>query len=114
MSYYGLNKIKKLEVKLTSIVCPFKGFISMKVKAIKTQEVCKLDLKVKVILMETLHFRNCIYSKSWSLFSQIQSHVAQDLKLQLLDRLSKVKYFSHQSDGGTDSGNTKEELFFIQ
>ena len=39
-------------------------------------------------------------------------YIAQDLKLQLLDSLSN--YFSIQSDGSTDSGNTEEELFFIQ
>ena len=34
-------KIKQ-EVKLSSVVCPYEGFKSMGVKAIKTQEMCKL------------------------------------------------------------------------
>ena len=48
--------------------------------------------------------------------SMFVHYIAQDLKLQLLDSLSKVKYFSIQSDGSTytDSGNTEEELFLIQ
>ena len=33
------SKIIKQEVKLSSVVCPFEGFKSMGVKAIKTQEV---------------------------------------------------------------------------
>ena len=36
------SKIIKQEVKLSSVVCPYEGFKSMGVKAIKTQEMCKL------------------------------------------------------------------------
>ena len=36
------SKIIKQEVKLSSVVCPYEGFNSMGVKAIKTQEMCKL------------------------------------------------------------------------
>ena len=36
------SKIIKQEVKLFSVVCPYEGFKSMGVKAIKTQEMCKL------------------------------------------------------------------------
>ena len=36
------SKIIKQEVKLSSIVCPFKGFKSMGIKAIKTQKECEL------------------------------------------------------------------------
>ena len=36
------SKIIKQEVKLSSVGCPFEGFESMGVKAIKPQEVCKL------------------------------------------------------------------------
>ena len=36
------SKIKKQEMKLSRVVRPFKGFNSMGVKAIKTQEMCKL------------------------------------------------------------------------
>ena len=32
----------KQEVKLSSVVCPYEGFKSIGVKAIKTQEMCKL------------------------------------------------------------------------
>ena len=49
MSYVKLRtyvstqrKIIKQEVKLSSVVCPYEGFKSMGVKAIKTQEMCKL------------------------------------------------------------------------
>ena len=35
-------KFIKQEVKLSSVVCPLEGFKGMGVKAIKTQEVCKL------------------------------------------------------------------------
>ena len=38
---YGLTIIKQ-EVKLSSVVCPYEGFKSMGVKAIITQEMCKL------------------------------------------------------------------------
>ena len=41
-------------------------------------------------------------------------YIAQDLKLQLLYSLSKVKYFSIQSDGSTDSGKNEEKDFFIK
>ena len=36
------SKIIKQEVKLSSVVCPYGGFKSMGVKAIETQEMCKL------------------------------------------------------------------------
>ena len=36
------SKIIKQEVKLSSVVCPYGGFKSMGVKAIKTKEMCKL------------------------------------------------------------------------
>ena len=36
------SKVIKQEVKLSSVVCPYEGFKSMGVKAIKTQEMCKL------------------------------------------------------------------------
>ena len=36
------SKIIKQEVKLSSVVYPYGGFKSMGVKAIKTQEMCKL------------------------------------------------------------------------
>ena len=36
------SKIIKQEVKLSSVVYQFKGFISMGIKDIKTQELCKL------------------------------------------------------------------------
>ena len=36
------SKIIKQEVKFSSVVCPYEGFNSMGVKAIKTQEMCKL------------------------------------------------------------------------
>ena len=35
-------KIIKQEVKLSSMVCQFEGFKSMGVKAVKTQDMCKL------------------------------------------------------------------------
>ena len=34
--------IIKQEVKLSRVVCPYGGFESMRVKVIKTQEMCKL------------------------------------------------------------------------
>lgn len=37
--------------------------------------------------------------------------IAQDLKMQLHDALSKAKFFSIQMDGSTDSANKEEELF---
>ena len=37
-----VSKIIKQEVMLSSVVCPIKGFKSMGVKVIKTQEVCEL------------------------------------------------------------------------
>ena len=36
------SKIIKQEMKLSSVVCPYEGFKSMGVKAIKTQEMCML------------------------------------------------------------------------
>ena len=36
------SKSIKQEVKLSSMVCPYEGFKSMGVKAIKSQEMCKL------------------------------------------------------------------------
>ena len=36
------SKIIKQEVKLSSVVCPYERFKSMGVKAIKTQEMCKI------------------------------------------------------------------------
>ena len=38
-------------------------------------------------------------------------YVAKDQRLQLVDILSKAKYFSIQIDGSTDSANVKEEVF---
>ena len=39
---YSWSKIIKQEVKLSNLVCPYGGFKSMGVKAIITQEMCKL------------------------------------------------------------------------
>ena len=36
------SKIIKQEVKLSRVVCPYEGFKSIRVKVIKTQEMCKL------------------------------------------------------------------------
>ena len=36
------NTTIRQEVKLSSVVCPFKWFKSIGVKAIKTKELCKL------------------------------------------------------------------------
>ena len=41
--------------------------------------------------------------KNYKVCPMFVHYVAQDLKLQLLDRLSKVKCFIIQSDGSTDS-----------
>ena len=46
-----MSKIIKQEVKLSDVVCPFEGFKSMGVKAVKTQEVCSYDIKVRFIIM---------------------------------------------------------------
>lgn len=40
-------------------------------------------------------------------------YIAEDQKLQLLGKLSKVKFFSIQSDASTDSGNIEDELFLV-
>ena len=43
MSYIILQTyVSNQEIKLSSVVCQFEGFKSMGVKAIKTQEMCKL------------------------------------------------------------------------
>ena len=58
--------IIKQEVKVSSVVCPYKWFKSIGVKAIKTLKCASYELKVRFILMgncSTL-FRNCIYLKS--------------------------------------------------
>ena len=42
-TYWSMrSKIIKQEVKLSSVVSPYEGFKSIGVKAIKTQEMCKL------------------------------------------------------------------------
>lgn len=46
--------------------------------------------------------------------SSFVHYIAKDLQLQLLDTLSKVSFFSIQSDGSTDLRNIEEELFLIQ
>ena len=38
-------------------------------------------------------------------------YIAKDQRLQLVDILSKAKYFSIQIDGSTDSANVEEEVF---
>ena len=40
-------------------------------------------------------------------------YIAEDQKLQLLNALSKAKFFSFQIDEGTDSGNIEEEVFLV-
>ena len=40
-------------------------------------------------------------------------YIAEDLRIQLLNNLSKVNFFSVQSDTSTDSGNVEEELFLV-
>ena len=43
------NKIIKQDVKLSSVVCPLEAFKRMGVKAIKTQNCVRYDLKVRFI-----------------------------------------------------------------
>ena len=40
-------------------------------------------------------------------------YIAEDQKVQLVNALSKAKFFSVQMNGSTDSGNIEEEVFLV-
>ena len=46
--------------------------------------------------------------------STFVSYIAAEVRHNLLETLSKIKFFSVQADGSTDTGNAEDELYTVQ